>query len=62
MPDREIVAVVWDQQEHDIQVIYLGSDPHHLFGSEEVATALALSAGLNSVLAPEGVRRWVRLG
>lgn len=57
---REIAAVVWHRKGHDIEVIYVGSDPEHLIGSEEVATVLAADAGLQAVPTPEGIRRWVR--
>jgi hypothetical protein len=60
MPAREIASVIWDRRNHDIKVIYVGRDPEHFFGSENVATALALDAGLKCVPTPEGIRRWVR--
>ena len=62
MPVREIACVVWDRRSHDIKVIYIGREAEHLFGSEDVATALALDAGLKSVPTPEGIRRWVSRG
>ena len=62
MPTREIASVVWDHRDHDIEVIYVGRDPEHFFGSEDVAIALALDARLKSVPSPEGIRRWVCRG
>jgi len=59
MPVREIASVVWDRRNHDIEVIYVGRDPEHFFGSDDVATALAADAGLKRVPTPEGIRRWV---
>ncbi len=59
MPVREIACVVWDRRNHYIEVIYVGRDPEHFSGSEDVAIALALDAGLKSVPTPEGIRRWV---
>lgn len=62
MPVREIASVVWDRRNHHIEVIYIGRDPEHFFGSEDVAAALANDAGLKSVPTPEGIRRWVSQG
>jgi len=59
MPVRAIASVVWDRRSHDIEVIYVGRDPEHFLGSEHVALALALHAGLTSVPTHEGIRRWV---
>jgi hypothetical protein len=59
VPVREIASVVWDRRNHYIEVTYVGRDPEHFFGSEDVATALAIDAGLKSVPTPEGIRRWV---
>jgi hypothetical protein len=60
MPFPEIAAIVWHRTGHEIEVIYVGSRPEHLVGSEEVATVLAADTGLEPVPAPEGIRRWVR--
>jgi hypothetical protein len=62
MPVREIACVVWDRRNHDIEVTYIGHEAEHFFGSEDVATALALDAGLKCVPTPEGIRRWVSRG
>ncbi|MDR3648740.1 MAG: hypothetical protein P4L20_06580 [Acidimicrobiales bacterium] len=62
MPVREIASLVWDRRNDDIEVIYVGRDPEHFFGSEDVAIALALNAGLVAVPTPDGIRRWVSGG
>ena len=62
MPVREITSVVWDRRNQDIEVIYVGRDPERFLGSEDVAIALAIDAGLKSVPTPEGIRRWVSQG
>jgi len=58
----EIASVVWDRRNHQIEVIYVGRDPERFLGPEDVATALAIDAGLKSVPTPEGIRRWVARG
>jgi len=58
--DREIVCVIWNEHDHDIEVIYIDAQPDHLFGSLDVATLLARDAGLESAQAPVGTRRWLR--
>ncbi len=50
----------WHQQGHKIEVIYVAAESEHLFGSLEVAALLSRDAGLESVPAPMGTRRWVR--
>jgi hypothetical protein len=57
---KEIACVIWHQQGHNIEVIYVAAESEHLFGSLEVAALLARDAGLESVSAPVGTRRWVR--
>ena len=54
MPVREIASVVWDRRNHHIEVIYIGRDPEHFFGSEDVATALAIDAGTQECAHPRG--------
>ena len=39
MPAREVASVVWDRRHQHIEVIYVGRDPEHFFGSEDVAIA-----------------------
>jgi hypothetical protein len=52
--------VIWHQGGHDIEVIYVAAESEHLFGSLKVAALVARDAGLQSVPAPVGTRRWVR--
>ena len=60
MADRDIVAVVWDERHHRIDVIYAEGEAERVWGSEAVAVVLAKNAGLCAVSASEGTRRWVR--
>jgi len=60
MAERQVASVIWHQRDQQIELIYDVGDPDHLFGSEDVATALAVGAGLEPALARVDVRRWVR--
>ncbi len=60
MAERQVASVIWHQRDHQIDVIYVEGDSGHLFGSEEVATAFAVNAGLVPALALVDTRRWVR--
>ena len=53
-------GVIWHQRDDQIELIYHVGDPDHLFGSEEVATALAVGVGLEPALAHVDISRWVR--
>ena len=60
MPVRKIACVVWDRRNHDIEVICIGRDPEHFFGSEDVATALASATNSSVAIAEPDPRGAVR--
>jgi len=60
MVGRQVASIIWHEPGDQIEVVFEEGDSDHLFGSEEVATALAVGAGLEPALAPVDVRRWVR--
>ena len=57
---RQIASVIWHQQGHHIEVIYVEGEPDRIMGAEAVAADLARSAGLTLVSTRNGVFRWLR--
>jgi hypothetical protein len=56
----EIASVEWREVDHRIELAYLEGDPDYLRGDEIVIAAMAENEGLQSVPAPDHVRRWER--
>jgi len=60
MTEREIVSVVWHEQNDLIYVTYVEEEPDRMVATQAVATEFAREAGLSLVAAPNGISRWVR--
>ena len=60
MANHEIASVVWDERDHQIYVTYVDDEPDHMLATQLIAAELARDAGLNVVVAPNGICQWVR--
>ena len=59
MAGYELVSIVWHQQGHRIDLIYVHGEPEHMIGSEAITAMLAKDAGLDAVPTPDDTHRWV---
>lgn len=60
MPEREIVAVVWHEHTHSIDVVYDEGHPDTLMGTRKMAGQMAEGFGLELVPTVAGTILWVR--
>jgi hypothetical protein len=60
MLKSEIASVVWHEQGHRIEVIYVEGDPDYMQGDELVISQMAENEGLSLVATSPDIRRWVR--
>jgi len=60
MAGHELVSIVWHQQGHVIDLVYLHGQPEHMIASEAVTAMFAEDAGLDAVPTPDDTRRWVQ--
>jgi hypothetical protein len=58
--EREIVAVVWHEHTHSIDVVYVEGHPDTLMGTRKMAAQMAEGFGLDLVSTPAGTILWVR--
>jgi hypothetical protein len=60
MVEREIVAVVWHEHTHSIDVVYVDGHPDSLMGTRKMAAQMAEGFGLDLVPTGPGTTLWVR--
>ncbi len=60
MAEREIVAVVWHEHTHSIDVVYDEGHPDTLMGTRKMAGQMAEGFGLELVPTVAGTILWVR--
>ncbi len=60
MAEREVVAVVWHQHTHSIDVVYVDGHPDTLMGTQRMAAQMAEGFGLDLVPTSEGTVLWVK--
>jgi len=58
--EREIVAVVWHEHTHSIDVVYGEGHPDTLMGTQRMAGQMAEGFGLDLVPTVLGTILWVR--
>jgi hypothetical protein len=58
--ERQIVAVVWHDHTHTIDVVYVEGHPDTLMGTMKMAAQMAEGFGLVLVPTPEGTTLWVK--
>jgi hypothetical protein len=58
--EREIVAVVWHEHTHSIDVVYDEGHPDTLMGTRKMAAQMAEGFGLDPVPTDPGTILWVR--
>ncbi len=60
MAEREIVAVVWHEHTHTVDVVYVEGQPDTLMGTRKMAAQMAQGMGLELVPTPPGTVLWAR--
>lgn len=60
MAERDVVAVVWHEHTHSIDIVYVEGNPDTLMGTERMATQMAAGFKLDVVPSPTGTVLWVR--
>ena len=58
--DREIVAVVWHEHTHSIDIVYEEGHPDTLMGTRKMAAQMAEGFGLELVPTTTGTLLWAR--
>jgi hypothetical protein len=58
--EREVVAVVWHEHTHSIDVVYVEGHPDTLMGTRRMAAQMAEGFGLELVSTPAGTILWAR--
>jgi hypothetical protein len=58
VPQREVVAVVWHQHTHSIDVVYVEGHPDTMMGTQKMAAQMAEGFGLELVPTPPGTVLW----
>jgi hypothetical protein len=57
---EQIDHIVWYENRHQMEVMYVEREPHRIVANQLVAKTLAEDAGLVLVPTPPGLVRWVR--
>lgn len=60
MAEREVVAVVWHQHTHSIDVVLVEGQPDTLMGTHKMAAQMAEGFGLELVSTNPGTILWVK--
>lgn len=58
MDERDIISIVWHQEDDQVDLIYAQGEPDRLVGSRTVVAELAENLGLVVVATPPGTIRW----
>jgi hypothetical protein len=58
--ERVVVAVVWHQHTHSIDVVYVDGHPDTLMGTQKMAAQMAEGFALELVPTSEGTLLWVK--
>ena len=60
MAEREIVAIVWHEHTHSIDMVYVDGHPDTLMGTKKMAAQMAGGFGLDLIPTSTGTVLWVR--
>ena len=58
--EREIVAIVWHEHTHSIDMVYVDGHPDTLMGTKKMAAQMAGGFGLDLIPTSTGTVLWVR--